>query len=71
MVATYIACGIDPKKTSIFLQSAIDDIYKCNTLLGMIAPLNRVSSIPSIKDMACNANIEEVSIGLYNYPVLQ
>lgn len=71
MCAMYLACGIDPDKTIIFIQSSIPEIYKMNLILGMLTPFNRVSGIPTIKDMASNSSVKDISLGLYNYPVLQ
>jgi len=73
MVIDYLACGIDPKKSVIYLQSAIPAIYEMNLIFEMLVSLNRLKGLPSIKEMAKNAHIEEESIpfGLVGYPVLQ
>lgn len=73
MVADYLACGIDPNETVIYLQSQIPAVYQLNTLFSMMVSLNRLSGLPSIKEMAKNAHIDEESIpfGLVGYPVLQ
>jgi tryptophanyl-tRNA synthetase len=72
-VLDYLACGIDPTKSVIYLQSAIPAIYEMNLIFEMLVSLNRLSGLPSIKDMARNAHIAEDSIpfGLIGYPVLQ
>ncbi|MCK5787858.1 MAG: tryptophan--tRNA ligase [Chlamydiia bacterium] len=73
MVATYLACGIDPEKTTIFLQSKVRAIFSLNLIFGMLATYSRLQAIPSIKEMAKAASLTEegISLGLYNYPVLQ
>ncbi len=73
MVIDYLSCGIDPKKSTIFLQSAIPQTAELNLIFEMFVSLNRLSGLPSIKEMAKNANIEAESIpfGLVGYPVLQ
>ncbi len=73
MVLDYLACGIDPQKSTIFLQSAIPAVYEMNLIFEMMIPLNRLTGLPSIKEMARNAHLEEESIpfGLVGYPVLQ
>ena len=73
MVADYIACGIDPAQSSIYLQSAVPAVCEMNLFFQMLISLNRLTGLPSIKDMARAAHIDEetVPLGLVNYPVLQ
>ncbi len=73
MVADYLACGIDPNQSTIYLQSAIPVVTEMNLYFQMLISLNRLMGLPSIKDMAKAASIDEESIpiGLFNYPVLQ
>lgn len=72
-VLDWLACGIDPKKSVIYLQSAIPEIYEMNLIFEMLVSINRLTGLPSIKEMAKNAHIPEESIafGLIGYPVLQ
>lgn len=73
LVLDWLACGIDPEKTTIYLQSAIPEIFEMNLLFGMLVSLPRLLGLPSIKEMARNAHMDEESIpfGLIGYPVLQ
>lgn len=73
MVLDYLACGIDPEKSVIYLQSAVPAIYEMNLIFEMLVSLNRLTGLPSLKDMARNAHIddESMSFGLIGYPVLQ
>ncbi len=73
MVLDYLACGIDPSKSTIYLQSAVDAVYKMNLIFEMMISLNRLTGLPSIKEMARNAHMESDSVpfGLIGYPVLQ
>ena len=73
MVLDYLAAGIDPNKATIFLQSAIHETYELNLIFEMLVTVNRLSRVPSIKDMARAAHIsdEEMPFGLLGYPVLQ
>ena len=73
LVLDYLAAGIDPEKVTIYLQSAIPEVYELNTLLENFVTVNRLSRLPSLKEMAKNANIDEESmpLGLLGYPVLQ
>ncbi|MBN1666960.1 MAG: tryptophan--tRNA ligase [Anaerolineales bacterium] len=70
MVLDYLAVGIDPTGATIFVQSAIPQIYALNTLLGMLAAVPRLERIPSLKEMAEAADLKTVPLGLLGYPVL-
>lgn len=69
----YLACGIDPAKSTIYLQSAVPAVYELNLIFEMMISLNRLTGLPSIKEMARNAHMEADSVpfGLIGYPVLQ
>lgn len=73
MVLDYLACGIDPKKSIIYLQSATPAVYEMNLIFEMLISLNRLTGLPSLKEMARNAHLdqEHVPLGLIGYPVLQ
>ncbi|MCB1112308.1 MAG: tryptophan--tRNA ligase [Chlamydiia bacterium] len=73
MVLDYLACGIDPAKSTIFLQSGISALYELNLIFEMLVSVNRLTGLPSLKEMARNAHIdpESVPFGLVGYPVLQ
>lgn len=73
LILDYLAAGIDPNKTVMYLQSAIPEVYELNTLIQNLVTVNRLSRLPSLKEMARNANMEEESFtyGLLGYPVLQ
>lgn len=73
MVLDYLACGIDPKKSIIYLQSAIPAVYEMNLIFEMLISINRLTGLPSIKEMARNAHLdsENIPFGLIGYPVLQ
>lgn len=73
MVLDQIACGIDPNKSTFYLQSACPAVYEMNLIFEMLVSLNRLTGMPSLKDMARNAHMDPESIpfGLIGYPVLQ
>jgi tryptophanyl-tRNA synthetase len=73
MVLDYLAAGIDPDKSPIYLQSSIESIYAMDLIFGMLVSLNRLSGLPSLKEMAKNAHMdpESIPLGLISYPVLQ
>ncbi|MGP1521318.1 MAG: tryptophan--tRNA ligase [Treponema sp.] len=71
MVLDYLACGIDPNKSSIYVQSSVMEVAILNLIFSNIVTIPRLQRIPSIKDMAKNANLSELPLGLLGYPVLQ
>ena len=73
MVLDYLAAGIDPHKSSIYLQSAVHVVYEMNLFFEMLVTVPRLSRLPSIKDMARAAQLDEETMpfGLLGYPVLQ
>ncbi len=73
MVLDYLAVGIDPSKSTVYLQSAVHAVYEMNLFFEMLVTLPRVARLPSIKDMARAANMDDEAIpfGLVGYPILQ
>lgn len=71
LVLDYLAVGIDPDRSVIFLQSAIPGTYELNLIFEMLVTVPRLERLPSIKDMAAAANLESMPYGLLGYPVLQ
>ena len=71
MVLDYLAIGIDPHKSTIFVQSAIKETAELNLIFEMLVTLPRLERLPSIKDMARAAELDVLPFGLVGYPVLQ
>jgi tryptophanyl-tRNA synthetase len=71
IVLDYLAVGIDPEKSVIFLQSEIPETYMLNLIFEMLVSVPRLERIPSLKDMARDARLETMPFGLLGYPVLQ
>ena len=70
-VLDYLSVGIDPQKSTIFIQSAVKETAELNLLFEMLVTLPRLERLPSIKDMAKAANLDVLPFGLVGYPVLQ
>jgi len=70
VAATYIACGIDPQKATIFVQSHLSAHSELAWLFNCITPLNWLERMIQFKEKAVKQG-ENVSIGLLDYPVLQ
>ena len=71
IVLDYLAVGIDPDVSTIFVQSAIPETYQLNLLFEMLVTVPRLERMPTLKDMARDANIDSMPFGLLGYPVLQ
>lgn len=71
IVLDYLAAGIDPERSTIFVQSAVPETYELNLLLEMLVSVPRLERLPSLKDMARDAGLEVMPLGLLGYPVLQ
>jgi len=71
LVLGNLAAGIDPDKVVIYLQSAVPEVYELNLLCEMLVTVNRLSRLPSLKEMARAAHLTEMPFGLLGYPVLQ
>jgi tryptophanyl-tRNA synthetase len=70
LVLDSLAAGLDPQEATFYLQSAIPQIHELSTLLQSLVTVARLQRIPSLKDMARDADLE-MSYGLLGYPVLQ
>ncbi|USO01015.1 MAG: tryptophan--tRNA ligase [Alphaproteobacteria bacterium] len=69
LLATYIACGIDPHKHVLFQQSHVAEHTELYWLLGCHTPLGWLNRMTQFKDKA-GKNKEVANLGLYAYPVL-
>ena len=68
-VATFVASGIDPKKSIIFNQSRVSAHSEAAWILGCSAPMGWLNRMTQFKEKA-GKDKEKASIGLYSYPVL-
>lgn len=71
VVLANLACGLDPSKCTIYLQSAIPAVSEINLIFEMLVTVPRLSRVPSLKEMARDAHLTEMPFGLLGYPVLQ
>jgi tryptophanyl-tRNA synthetase len=69
VLAEYLACGIDPEKSTIFIQSDVPEVTELYTFLNMNAYLGELERTTSFKDKA-RQQPENVNAGLLTYPVL-
>lgn len=71
LVTDYLAVGIDPKKTTIYLQSLIPEVTELFLYFAMLVSVPRAQRIPTLKDQMRDHNLAVPSYGLLGYPVLQ
>lgn len=72
LVADYLACGIDPARVSIVLQSGVPELSELAQLFAPLVSVSRLSRIPTIKDEIASRGFEEsVPYGFLGYPVSQ
>ncbi len=70
IVAFYLACGLDPKKATIFLQSQVPAHSELNTILGNYAYMGEMNRMTQFKEKASKLNEKSIGLGLFTYPVL-
>lgn len=69
VLAEYLACGLDPEKSTIYLQSDIPEVSELYMYLNMNAYLGELQRVTSFKDKA-RQQPENVNAGLLTYPTL-
>jgi tryptophanyl-tRNA synthetase len=71
VILDYLAAGLDPAKTVLFVQSHVKQHYELPLLLGMSTPLGWLERVPSYKEMQENlAHKDLTTYGFLGYPVL-
>lgn len=66
----YLASGIDPKKSAIFIQSHIPEHSELAWILNTIAKMPELEKMTQFKDKSQKEGKESASVGLFDYPVL-
>ncbi len=69
VLAEYLACGIDPEKATIYIQSDVPEITELYTIMNMNAYLGELERTASFKEKA-RQQPDNVNAGLLTYPVL-
>lgn len=68
--ALYIAAGIDPAKSKIFIQSHVPEHTELTWLLNCITPMNWLERMIQYKDKSKKTGSDNVGVGLFSYPIL-
>lgn len=69
MALDWLAAGIDPKKSIIFVQSHVPEVAELHLLLSMVTPLGWLYRVPTFKEKV-KQQPDNVNYGLLGYPVL-
>lgn len=70
IIAIYLACGLDPKYTTLFIQS--ENVYHANLswVLECNSYIGEMSRMTQFKEKSASKNNESISVGLFTYPDL-
>lgn len=71
LVLDYLSVGIDPDKTTIYVQSLVPAVAEIFLLFSMLVTVPRLQRVPTLKEVMADQHIENPSAGLLVYPVLQ
>lgn len=71
LVLDYLSVGIDPSKCTIYQQSKVPEVTYLSLIFSNLITVPRALRVPTLKDVMHDLNIEQPSLGLLNYPVLQ
>lgn len=72
MVIDWLACGINPSSSRLFIQSWVPEHAELHLLLSMIAPLGWLERVPSFKEQQEKLHEKDLSTyGFLGYPLLQ
>jgi len=69
MVLDWLAAGIDPQKSIIFVQSHVPEVVELHTFFSMVTPLSWLLRVPTFKEKV-KMQPHNVNYGLVGYPVL-
>ena len=65
----WLAAGLDPQKSIIFVQSHVPEVMELHAFLSMVTPLSWLLRVPTFKEMV-KIQPHNVNYGLVGYPVL-
>jgi len=69
MALDWLAAGMDPDRSIIFVQSHVQEVMELHTILSMVTPLGKLTALPTFKEKVRD-NPDNVNYGLVGYPVL-
>lgn len=69
-LALYLACGIDPQRSTIFMQSHVPEHAQLGWVLNCFTQMGELNRMTQFKDKS-QKNVNNINVGLFAYPVLQ
>jgi tryptophanyl-tRNA synthetase len=69
MALDFLAAGIRPEESIVFVQSHVPEVTELHTILSMVTPLGKLTDLPTFKDKV-RQHPDNVNYGLVGYPVL-
>ena len=69
--AQYLAAGVDPEHSVLFVQSHVAEHAQLEWVLGCITGFGEASRMTQFKDKSARQELDRVTVGLFTYPVLQ
>jgi tryptophanyl-tRNA synthetase len=69
MALDWLAAGIRPEESIVFIQSHVPQVMELHTLLSMVTPLGKLTELPTFKEKI-RQNPNNINYGLVGYPVL-
>ena len=69
MMLDWLAAGLDPEHSMLFVQSHVPEVMELHTLLSMVTPLGWLTRVATFKEKA-RMQPENINYGLVGYPVL-
>jgi tryptophanyl-tRNA synthetase len=69
--AQLLALGIDPERSTLFVQSHVPEHAQLSWVMECIAGFGEASRMTQFKDKSTRQNTDHVSVGLFTYPILQ
>ena len=71
MAADWLGAGLDPERSTLFIQSRVREHAELHLLFSMVVPVGWLERVPTYKEMVEQLGIEAPSYGLLGYPLLQ
>ncbi len=69
MALDWLAAGVDPEQSIVFIQSHVPQVMELHTLLSMVVPMGKLTDLPTFKEKV-RMHPQNVNYGLLGYPVL-
>src|ERR687898_2255819 len=69
--AQYLAAGVDPERSTLFVQSHAPEHAQLAWVLGCLTGFGEASRMTQFKDKSARGGLDRATVGLFTYPILQ